>query len=169
LLEDFNLELLAPSHRREQFDCGSASLNRFIREQARKQSENGTTRVHVYASSDGVIAGFFTLSSFVLELVGLPAAILKGRPKMPVPSTLLGRFAVAVNYQHRGVGTFLLGAALHQAYANSQTVASAFVVLDIADDASETAPALYRGFGFSPLPSDPRRMLLSMESIRLSL
>ena len=91
------------------------------------------------------------------------------RPKMPVPSTVLGRFAVAVNYQHRGVGTFLLGAALHQAYANSQTVASAFVVLDIADDASETAPALYRGFGFSPLPSDPRRMLLSMESILISL
>ena len=91
------------------------------------------------------------------------------RPKMPVPSTVLGRFAVAVNYQHRGVGTFLLAAALHQAYANSQTVASAFVVLDIADDASETAPALYRGFGFSPLPSDPRRMLLSMESILISL
>lgn len=162
------MEFLASTHRRKKFNCGAESLDRFIREQARKQNENGTTRVHVYADSQGVIAGFFTLSSFLLELVGLPPAVLKGRPKMPVPSTLLGRLAVDSTYQHRGVGAFLLGSALRQAYENSQTVASAFVVLDIADDASQNASNLYRNVGFSSLPSNPRRMLLPMENIARS-
>jgi GNAT superfamily N-acetyltransferase len=169
LLQRFELQTLAPHHQREAFHCQSKSLNEFLRKHAKNQHRNDTTRVHVYADREGVIAGFFTLSAHMLELTGLPDSILKGRARLPIPATLLGRFAIDRNFEGHGLGRALLSYALREAYRSSQIVAAAFVVLDVADDASAHATALYRKCGFVSLPSNPKRRLLPMDEIGRSL
>jgi ribosomal protein S18 acetylase RimI-like enzyme len=168
-IDGFRLELLGPHHRRERFHCRSESLNAFIRKSARKQHANHTTRVHVYSGPAGVIAGFFTLSAFTLELTGLPDALMRGRPNFPVPATLLGRFAVDEAYEGQGIGRRLLSYALREAYLASRTVAAAFVVLDVAPDATPGATKLYRSVGFVSLPSNANRMMLGMDDIARAL
>ncbi len=165
MLAGFELQLLAPLHQRNRFDCASASLNEFIRKYAKNQNKNDTTRVHVYADAEGRIAGFFTLSASALDLTGLPEFFQKGRSRLPVPATLLGRFAVDNAFAGRGVGRFLLSRALRAALESNSIVASAAVMLDLADDASSRAEALYRDVGFISLASNPRRMILPMVDI----
>jgi len=136
---------------------------------AKQQNGNDTARVHVYADAHGRIAGYFTLSAISLDLVGLPEALQRGRPRLPVPATLLGRFAVDDEFVRRGVGRFLLSSALRIAVEASSIVGSALVALDLADDASPRARKLYLGVGFIELESPPSRMVLSMEQIRRSM
>jgi GNAT superfamily N-acetyltransferase len=169
LLEGFELQTLAPHHQRESFHCRANSLNDFLHKQAKNQHRNDTTRVYVYANRAGVIAGFFTLSASLLEVTDLPQSILKGRPRLPIPATLLGRFAVAQNHEGQGLGTKLLSYALREAYKSSQIVAAAFVVLDVAKDASPRASDLYRKYGFEPLPPKPERMVLLMSAVARSM
>ena len=65
------------------------------------------------ANDDGIIAGYYTLSPLVLELRGLPIDLQRVRPsQLGVGATLLGKLAVAEEFQRRRVGEFLLGRAL---------------------------------------------------------
>ncbi len=122
--------------------------------------------MHVYANSNGRIAGFFTLSAISLDLSGLPSEFQRGRPRFPLPATLLGRLGVDVEFEGRGLGRLLLGLALTEACAASKIVNSAAIVLDLAPDASERAAKLYRNHGFSELPTNPSRMILMMSAVR---
>lgn len=169
MLEGFELQLLAPHHQRAQFQSQADSLNDFLRKYAKNQHKNSTTRVYVYAHREGEIAGFFTLSAHLLELSGLPDSILKGRPRLPIPTTLLGRFAIDQRYEGKGLGRTLLSYALREAHKAAQIVASAFVVVDVSEDASEHAAEFYRKCGFVALPSNPQRMLLSLNDVGRSL
>jgi len=169
LLDGFELQQLAAHHRRDRFNCRADSLNAFIRKNAKNQHKNRTTRVYVYASAEGVIAAFFTLSAHLLDVSGLPESLLKGRTHLPIPATLLGRFAVDRTYEGQGIGRLLLSYALREAYRSSQIVASAFVLLDVAQDASTQAVHLYRRCGFISLPSHPQRMILPMDEIGASV
>ncbi|WPL17900.1 hypothetical protein Thiowin_02943 [Thiorhodovibrio winogradskyi] len=78
-------------------------------------------------------------------------------PRYPVPVALLGRLAVALNFQGRRLGSILLSDACRKELKASQVLAVAAIVVD-AKDAS--AAAFSRHFGFLPLPGRPERLLL---------
>jgi GNAT superfamily N-acetyltransferase len=168
-VEDFQLEELASHHKRELFRCTSASIKEYLHRHARKQNRNDSTRVHVYANADGRIAGYFTLSAATLELNGLPDEIRRGRPRFPLPATLLGRFGVDAEFVGRGLGTLLLGLALREAYRAAKVVASAAIFLSVVDDASDRAVELYRKHGCQTLPTNPSMMVLMMSVLRANM
>lgn len=118
--------------------------------------------MHVYASNEGEIAGYYTLSALSLELTGLPAEMQRGRPGLPVPATLLGRFARDLRYAGTGVGPFLLSHAMRNAYESSRSVASAFLVIDSKPNALDW---YLRQAEFEALPSDPLRLILPISTI----
>jgi hypothetical protein len=60
----------------------------------------------------------------------------------------------------------LLGLALSEAHAAAKIVASAAIILKIADDASERAVHFYRKHGFLTLPTSPKTMILMMSALR---
>ena len=169
MLQGFRIETLAKNHDRERFRCASESLNDFIKRRAHQQNENDTTRVHVYADDHGRIAGFFSLSALSMSLGGLPPALTRGRPRLDVPATLLGRFAVDEDFAGRGLGKWLLLQALVIAYTVSQSVGSALVVLDVGHDASPGARHLYDKVGFVSLACNPERMVLPMSEVGKAL
>lgn len=169
MIQGFTIQTLAPTHQRARFHCASPSLDDFIHKRARAHNANDTTRVHVLADPSGRIAGFYTLSAHMLELHGLPESIQKGRPRFPVPATLLGRFAVDNEFAGKGVGRWLLAHALRTAHAADRLVGSAIVVLDLAPDAAPSAQELYASVGFIRLESTPSRMILPMETIARSV
>lgn len=119
---------------------------------------------YVAVDSGGVVvAGYFTLSSFSVTLHDLPAEVVKRLPRYPeVPATLLGRLAVEMRHQGRGLGVLLLLEALSRSVRASKRVGSAAVVVDVLD---EHAHAIYRHFEFMPFRDDPRRLFLPMSAV----
>ncbi len=116
----------------------------------------------MYVSDEGEIAGYYTLSALSLELTGLPEELQRGRPRLPVPATLLGRLARDLRYTRAGLGPFLLSDAMRNAHDASQTVASAFLVVDSKPNAVDWYLCQAE---FEALPSDPLRLVLPFSAI----
>lgn len=109
------LELLAKSHDREGFDCGSEPLNLFLRHTARQHGERGISRTFVLVDESSVppkpILGYFALNLCQLKAESLAPAQASKLPR-DVAGVRLGRLAVAKAFQQQGLGKTLLIAAM---------------------------------------------------------
>lgn len=116
-------------------------------------------------SSDGRIAGYYTLSSDNIRADDLPSELVKQLrlPRYPViAATLIGRLARDLSFRGQGVGELLLVDALKLALAMSRRIASAAVVVDAKDD---KAHRFYAEFGFLEFPETVKRLFLPMQTI----
>ncbi len=158
----FIVEALNPAkHRREEFDCGVATMNEFLRTRARKEMEAGTSAcfVMVPESEPRQIAGFYTLSAATIIRTALPESVTKRLPRYTeFPATLLGRLARDLHFKGQQMGDRLMASMLHRAVMASQEVASWAIVTDPIND---YACQFYESFGFQPLTSD--RLFLPMK------
>ena len=140
---------LSKEHDRAGFRSASEALNRYLRELARKDAERGVgvAFVMVDDAAPKTIIGYYTLSSFSIELTSLPENLQKKLPRYPsVPATMLGRLARDERYP--GTGATLLMDALVRAYQNSRNVASFAIVADAKD---QKAAEFYQRHGFQTL------------------
>jgi GNAT superfamily N-acetyltransferase len=157
----------AQRHDRNGFACGEVSLERYLKEQARKEQENHVAVIFVLTNDQNEILGYYSLSATSVLLEGLPDAQIKKLPRYPqVPTTLLGRLAVHLQHQGQGFGANSLIDALRRAYLASLQVASWAVVVDALH---EKAAQFYEKYGFIPLPGQPLRLFMPMKTIRVLL
>jgi GNAT superfamily N-acetyltransferase len=112
--EQFRVEPLSRDHDRSRFSSGSAALDRYFHEQASQDTKRRIATCFVAVSVEAKeVAGFYTLTATSVALSALAADIIKKLPRYPVvPAALLGRLAVAQNYQGKGLGGVLLGDAV---------------------------------------------------------
>jgi len=155
---------LHKAHDRQSFDCGNASLNRYLREQARQDAEKYATASFVLTQPGSpAVLGFYTLSASLIPLQELPAQLMKRLPRYAqLPVTLLGRLAVDQTAGGQGVGEFLLTDALRRSLDGARQIAAMAVIVDAKD---ERAESFYRHFDFLPFQQTPRRLFLPMAQI----
>lgn len=161
----YSIEPLGKYHDRAAFSCGKESLDRYIKEQASQDANRFYAATFVLVER-GVrtVLGYYTLSSFGINLKELPEEIIKKLPRYPiVPATLLGRLAVDKNYRGKGLGELLLMDALHRALEQADEIGSAAVVVEAKD---EEAIRFYKGYEFLPYADRPDRLFLPMKTIR---
>ena len=161
----WRVERLAKNHARAAFSCGNETLDHYLKELAGQDARRHVAApfVLVTEADRKTVLGYYTLSSFSVELGDLPAALAKKLPSYPlVPVTLLGRLAVDRRHKGRKLGEFLLIDALQRAYHQSAQIAAAAVVVDAID---ESAEKFYKHFDFIPLPDRPNRLFLPMKTI----
>lgn len=162
--DDFRIEPLGKKHDRAAFSCGKALLDRYLRTQAAQAVEKNLAAVFVLTPDGVKIAGFYTLSAYVVKLDEIPEEIGKRLTRMPeVPATLIGRLARSIDFRGKRIGEILLVDALKKALENSTRVASWAVVVDAKD---EEAIQFYRKYGFISIPTKRTRLFLPMETIR---
>ena len=162
---EWAIESLRNDHDRSDFSCGNTSLDRYLKEQAGQDLRRAcaTSFVLEPKRGDTSILGYYTLSSYGIDVGELPADVAKKRPRYPlIPATLLGRLAVDRRYQGQGIGEFLLMDALHRALAQSAEIAAAAVVVEAIDTA---AAKFYKHFGFVAFPATNGRLFLPMKAI----
>ena len=108
------------------------------------------------------VLGYYTLCATALPQGDVPAAARRHIPRYPLLSaTLIGRLAVATEYQGQGLGALLLADAVRRAYASADSVGSSMLVVDAI---SEAAASFYAANGFLRLP-DSLRLVLPMQAI----
>lgn len=159
----FRFESLGREHDRAGFRCGIRPLDLYLQQLARKDVERRVAAAFVMVAEPAptVIAGYYTLSSFSVEVAELPEPLQRKLPRYPrLPATLLGRLARDERYP--GTGHLLLMDALTRAFRQSAQVASLAVVADAKDD---RALQFYRKFGFDFLGHSANRVFLPMATI----
>src|SRR3954468_7766837 len=113
-LPDLSIDPLTRSHDRSQFDCGSESLNRYLKTQATQDVKRHLAHVYVMSGADGGVVGYYTLSAGHIEHEHLPIPERKKLPRYPIPAALIGRFAIDRRFQGRGLARKLLADALRR-------------------------------------------------------
>ncbi len=164
----YGVEPLGKQHDREAFLCGVESLDNYLKTQASQDMRRKANAVFVLVAADAPerIAGYFTLCACGLAPGAIPEEARKHLPRYPqVSATLLGRLAVRMDLQGRGLGSVLLAEALQKAYENAAVVGSSMVVVGVMVDATdERAADFYRAHGFLRLP-ESMRLILPMRTI----
>jgi len=156
-LDGIRVEALAAQHDRNSFASGVEPLDRYFRVQAGQDARKSLAAPFVLVLSDGIIAGYYTLSSTALQLAELPERIAGRLPRYPlVPATLLGRLAIDHRHQGKGYGRFLLADALYRSVRSE--IASFAVVVDAKN---ESARRFYEVESFLPLRQQPIEVVSS--------
>lgn len=141
------------------FRCGQDTLDSYILRYASQDVRRGVARVFIACPEEdpGRLAGFFSLSAGSVRAADLPEAVMRKLPRYPVPVALLGRLAVDVTCQGKGLGSIMLADACQKVAQASVILAVAGIIVDAKDD---SASRFYRHFGFVPLPGEPGRLML---------
>jgi GNAT superfamily N-acetyltransferase len=132
------------------FDCGVPALNDWLSSRAWVNHVSGASRCYVVAESDG-IAGYYSLSASSLEHAQATGKIRRNMPN-PIPVAILGRLAVDIAHQGRGVGAAMLLDALQRTQAIADSIGIRAILLKAKD---ERAARFYMRFNFVPSPQDP--------------
>lgn len=157
--ESYNVQPLGPHHDRAAFSCGVEVLDHYLQRQAGQDERKNIARVFVAEGPEPhIVAGYYTLSSYGIDVGDLPAAESKKLPRYPiVPAALIGRLAVGLPYRGTGLGAHLLLDALARIIDVNNEVATHAIVVDAK---GEAAASFYRKYGFRPFPSIPLRLFL---------
>jgi GNAT superfamily N-acetyltransferase len=88
------------------FVCGEEALDRYLREEARREMEQRIAAVWIlYDREANQIAGFYTLSAATVKRADLPPELTHRMARYEVhPATVIGRLAVDQEYQNQRVG-----------------------------------------------------------------
>ncbi|WP_045875684.1 GNAT family N-acetyltransferase [Pseudofrankia sp. DC12] len=143
------------------FDSGEHSLNEWLRQRALGNQAAGVSRCFV-TCRDGRVVGYYALVTGAVQRQEASRRIGRGMPD-PIPVILLGRLAVDLKEQGRGLGSHLLRDAI------SRTVAAAEIVgvrALLVHALHEQAKRFYLHLGFEPSPAHPLHLFLLLKDAR---
>ena len=157
------IEPLNRNHTRTAFNCGIESLDRYLEHQANQYIKRRVSRVFVVRSrqDETSVLGYYTLSALSIDLSVLPERLAKNLPRHPIPAALIGRLAVDVSAQGKGIGKMLLSNAIKRTLAVSDDLAIYAMVVDAIN---EEAESFYMQYGFTHLASEGKRLFLPLKS-----
>lgn len=160
---DLVIEPLNRNHNRTVFNCGIESLDRYLKHQASQDIKRRIRRVFVVCSHQDKtkVLWYYMLSTLSIDLSALPEKLAKKLPKHPIPAALIGRLAVDVSAQGKGIGKILLSNAIKRTLAVSDDIAIYAMVVDAINKEVES---FYLQYGFANLASDGKRLFLPLKS-----
>jgi GNAT superfamily N-acetyltransferase len=162
---EVRLERLGPQHALDDFQCGHADLDTWLKRHALAAQQMDSARTFVLVEGDRVI-GYFSLTMGSVLRAEAPGKLVRGLPSYPVSMVLLARLAVHSAAQRQGLGALLLAEALRKAVSAGEAAAARLVVVDAVD---EDAARFYAHHGFIAVPQHPSRLYRRMKDVRMSL
>lgn len=157
-------EPIAKHHGRKSFDCGEPALNEYLDRFARQNHESGGAKTFVAVPLDepSRVLGYYSISPGSIEFARVPASLTKKLGRYEVPVFRLGRLAVCIPLQGRGLGADLLFAAGERALLVAAEAGGVALAIDAKH---ERAAKWYERFGAQPLLDDPLKLILPLSVI----
>ncbi|MDX3929465.1 MAG: GNAT family N-acetyltransferase [Shinella sp.] len=155
---------LAEHHELVEFDSGVPELDDWLRRRARANQVGGASRTFVVCEGNRVVA-YYALASGAVRAPEAPGRLKRNMPD-PIPVAVLGRLAIDLSYQGRGIGRALVrDAGLRLLNAAEILGIRGVLVHAISDDAR----AFYEAIGFLPSPSDPMMLMIGLKDLSNAL
>lgn len=130
------------------FDCGVQVLNEWLQQKALPNEASGASRTFMVCL-DRRIIGYYALATGSISRIEAPGRIKRKMPE-PIPVMVLGRLAVDLGWQKKGIGQGLLkDAVLRTLSVAKQAGIRALLVHALSEEAKKFY--LRHGFQVSPL------------------
>src|SRR3990167_1314496 len=152
-------------HNISKFSCGVEDLDNYLKQQVNQDTKRKVTVLYIIrkAKSKEVI-GYYTISSNSIELTNLPESVTKKLPRYKsLPAILIGRLAVHIRNQGKGIGEHLLINALVRSYELSKKVGCFAVVVDAKDKRSSD---FYEKYGFIKIKNIPLKLFIPILTVK---
>jgi len=153
---------LATSHRLDDFECGEAVLDDWLKRKALSNQSSGASRTFVVADQDGRVCGYYAMAAGAVSHQLATSRVRRNMPD-PVPVMVLARLAVDRRMQGQHLGASLLQDAVKRAVAVSQ---NAGVRALLVHALHERARQFYEHYGFQPSSTHPMTLMLRLSSVK---
>jgi GNAT superfamily N-acetyltransferase len=156
-------EKLTSSKRVEGFDSGIEALNNWLKHRAFGNEIEGASRTYVICSGDNVI-GYYCLSN---GAIANTIAIGKVRRNMPdpIPVMIIGRLAVDLRWQGKGIGRILLRDAVLRTLRAAQIAGIRAILVHAI---SEEAKLFYEKYRFTASTLEPMTLMAKIQDLAIS-
>ena len=154
--------LLHAQHQTDQFSCGVASLDAWLKRRALKNQIQGASRTYVACQADRVLA-YYAIASGAVTCNEATGRLRRNMPD-PIPVVVLGRLGVDSSLHGQGLGRSLVrDAALRILQAADVIGIRGMTVQALSDDAR----VFYEHMGFEPSPLDPDLLMITLADLKM--
>ena len=161
-----NLQLSAPeplsaSHCLDEFECGEAVLDEWLKRRAMANQLSGASRTFVVADQDRRICGYYAMAAGAVSHQMATSSVRRNMPD-PVPVMVLARLAVDRRAQGVKLGASLLQDAVNRAVSVSHNAGVRALLVHALND---RAKQFYEHYGFEASPAHPMTLMLRLSSV----
>ena len=161
------LQLSAPQplladHFLDEFACGEAVLDEWLKRRAMTNQLSGASRTFVVADQDKRIYGYYAMAAGAVSHQMATSSVRRKLPD-PVPVMVLARLAVDQRAQGIKLGASLLQDAVNRAVAVSQNVGVRALLVHALHD---RAKQFYEHYGFQASSVHPMTLMLRLNSAK---
>ena len=146
------------------FDCGNEALDRWLRERAARNQDEGAARTFALCQGQTVV-GYYALAAGAVDHAGATGKVRRNMPD-PVPVVILARLAVDRRWGGQGLGSALLADAVRRAAQAAETIGIRAMLIHAID---ERAAQFYERHGFRRSPIAPLTLMATMREIAAAL
>jgi GNAT superfamily N-acetyltransferase len=151
--------LINRKHIFENFGSGEPLLDEWLKKRAISNLELGASRTYVICPKDSqVVIGFFSLNMGQMLASETLGSMRRNMPNQ-IPAVVLGRLAIDLKWQGKGLGRALLFEAMRRACRASEEVAARLVIVHAI---SPTAESFYKHHGFTRLPVEAPMLAIDL-------
>lgn len=154
---------ISKDHLIEDFDCGEASLNDWLKKRAVKNDLTDASRTYVVCCDDVVVA-YYSLHLGCIQHSEAVGKIKRNMPN-PIPAIVMGRLAVGINHQAKGLARALIKDLFLRAIQVSDIAGTKAVLVKALNNRVVT---FYESFGFVSSKTDPLLLMKAISEVRAS-
>jgi len=152
---------LNPVHILDDFSCGEASLDEWLKRRALTNQWSGASRTFVATDQGGRVYGYYAMAAGAVSHQVATSSVRRNMPD-PIPVMVLARLAIDHRAQGIKLGASLLQDAVGRAVNVSQnTGVRALLVHALNDHAKQ----FYEHYGFQEAPQHPMTLMLRLNSV----
>lgn len=152
---------LVGAHRIDEFGCGEATLDEWLKRRAMSNQLSGASRTFVVVDDDSRVYGYYAMVAGAVSHQMATSGVRRNMPD-PVPVMVLARLAVDHRAQHIKLGSALLQDAVKRAVTVSQ---NAGVRALLVHALHERARQFYEHYGFQVSPQHPLTLMLRLNGV----
>lgn len=162
-----NLQLCGPqpyaaAYLPDEFACGQASLNEWLKRRALANQLSGASRTFVVVDQEGRVYGYYAMAAGAVSHQMATSSVRRNMPD-PVPVMVLARLAVDHRAQGIKLGAALLQDAVNRAVIVSQNAGVRALLVHALHD---RAKQFYEHYGFQQSPQHPMTLMLRLNNAR---
>ena len=147
----------------EEFDCGETSLNEWLKKRALKNDVGDASRTYVVCCNNIVVA-YYSLHLGCIQHSDAVRKIKRNMPE-PIPAIVLGRLAVDLDRQGKGLAKGLMKDMFLRAIQVSDLAGTKAVLVKALNDRVTT---FYQTFGFVQSKTDSLLLMKAISEVRAS-
>ncbi|HSY26940.1 MAG TPA: GNAT family N-acetyltransferase [Burkholderiaceae bacterium] len=155
-------EPLSTSHRVDDFECGEAVLDDWLKRRALANQLSGASRTFVVADQNNRVCGYYAIAVGAVSHQMATSSIRRNMPD-PIPVMVLARLAVDRQAQGMQLGASLLQDAVNRTITVSHNAGvRALLVHALHDHAKQ----FYEHYGFQSSPMHPLTLMLRLVNVK---